>query len=307
MTGRLIHTIAVLFTPLLALNAFAATVNAAPTISSIAPNIAMLGTTVAVTITGTNFGATSPTANLPPGVSISGASYDSATSAITGNLSVAYSAIIGNSLIGVTAASGLTSTNAVSFTANGPVEMIVQSDVLEYFSDNVTIKDRAVTYLVQNFDGTPTRGADLAENFQSDPLNCTVSPSPPVQITTNQCNGDASTNSDPDPNPPSDAGTFTDRWSILTSGYGTYAPDGCGYNNIVDHWQWCAPGPPFVAGLGPVDGVDAPITIGTLNGYAHTDADEIFATVYGAGAAYVYPAVLVTDLGPMPFGAVIKP
>lgn len=216
-----------------------------PYITSISPSTIMIGSSsVQLTINGTGFGS-SPTVNLPSGVTQSNLS--ATDSKITVTVSVAYSSTIGNNNISVTA-NGARS-NTASILLNGAIEGIVQNDFQGQLPDGTPVRD--VTYLVQNKDGSAAANIPIAENMTWSGWNCSQSePNPPL-ITT-ACDGKSLTSS---------SGQFNDLWGW----YVNYTPSGCGLN-VTDHWQWCAP-----SGSGPNPGV----TFMTLTGYIHTNATEI--------------------------------
>ena len=216
-----------------------------PYITSISPSTIMIGSSnIQLTINGTGFGS-SPTVNLPSGVTQSNLS--ATDSKITLTVSVAYSSTIGNTNVSVTA-NGARS-NTASILLNGPVEGIVQSDIPGQLLNGTPVRD--VTYLVQNKDGTAAANIPIAENITTSGWNCSQSEPNPA-LSTTACDGKSLTSS---------SGQFNDLWGW----YENYTPSGCGIS-VTDHWQWCAP-----SGSGPNPGK----TFMTLTGYIHTNATEI--------------------------------
>jgi hypothetical protein len=217
-----------------------------PLITSIDPNPVMIGSTnQTVTIEGSGFG-TSPTVNLPSGLTSGGQGSTDTKIVLTG-VSVANSATVGNTNVTVTA-DGQTSPPA-TLTVDGPYQMVVQSDVLGKCTGCQTTVLRTVTYQVQNFSGTLANTTWVGENVSLSGWSCTQS-NPGSQ--TAPCSANFMTNS---------AGVFSDQWSLASDGY---TPTGCG-QNVTDHWQWCAHSPAQ--------------TLGTLTGYVHTNAISINGVV----------------------------
>jgi len=216
-----------------------------PNITSLDPDIAMIGSNgVQITINGTGFG-TSPTVNLPSGFSSTGQGDQDTKIVITVN--IAFTATVGNNSITVTA-SGQKS-NSATFVVNGPYHMIVEGDVTDKCSGCSTTVRRRVTYQIQNFDGTNAGATWMGEDFNDGSSSCT----PNTQPTSAPCSANFQTPSN---------GLFTDGWSMNSD---SYTPPGCGVTVNYDHWQWCQHSPPQ--------------TLGTLTGYIHTDKISINGVV----------------------------
>jgi Bacterial Ig-like domain (group 2) len=237
-------------------------------ITSIDPQIAMIGSnSVQITINGGGFG-TSPTVNLPTGFTWTGQGPTSTRIVVTVN--IGFNAPVGNNSLSVSA-NGATS-NSVTFTVNGPHKMVVQQggDVIGQATNNPSAQSRFVTYQVQNVDSTPAASIPIAENISLTGWNCNQAD---PGDTTAHCNAQFHTSSN---------GILTDEWSMYTG----YTPAGCG-KNITDHWQWCGP-----TGSNP-PAPNPGITFGTLSGWVHTVDSRI--------NGYTNPPT------PMPGGFVIVP
>ncbi len=220
--------------------------NVAPTITSIDPPIAMIGSTgLSLTINGTGFGS-SPTVNLPPGLSSTGNGYTDTKIVLTG-VSIAFTATVGNNSITVTANSQ--KSNSATFQVNGPYHMIVEGDLTDKCTGCSTTVRRRVTYQVQNFDGTNAGATWIAEDIAFSGWSCNQQEGHQFA----QCSQNDQTSS---------SGTFTDGWTMSSD---AYTPTGCGFNVTYDHWQWCQHSPPQ--------------TLGTLTGYVHTDKVSINGVV----------------------------
>lgn len=217
--------------------------NVGPAITSISPStIPLGGTGVQVTISGSGFG-TSPTLNLPAGVTASG--QRSSDTQIVVTLTAAFSATIGYAAVSVTAGGQISNTKQII--VNGPAYATVASDTMGQFTDGTVV--RIVNYHVYNFDGSGTIIFPIAEVFSATHWSCTNAPQP--STTTTACNGQTSTNN----------GLFSDEWSY----YGTYyTPPNCGAETVIDHWQWCAPSAP-----------NPGKTFMTLSGFIHTTSSNI--------------------------------
>lgn len=208
-----------------------------PWITSIDPDIAMIGSNGnQITINGYNFGS-SPAVNLPSGITSTG--QGSTDTKIVVTVNIAYTATVGNNRITVTA-NGNTS-NAATFQVDGPYHMIVQSDVTGHCSGCKTTVERDITYQVQNFGGTNAGTTWIGENIAFSGWSCNQQEGHKYT----QCQQNYQTTS---------SGTFTDGWSMSSD---AYTPAGCGFNVTYDHWQWCQHSPAQ--------------TLGTLTGYVHTD------------------------------------
>jgi hypothetical protein len=219
-------------------------------ITNIDPTIAMIGSnSVQITINGSGFGP-SPTVNLPPGFSSNGQGSTDTSIVITVNIDL--TATIGNNSITVSA--GGKTSNAATFTVNGPNKMVVQAntDVIGPTTTNPSAKSRFVTYQVQNVDGTVAANIPVAEVVTRTGWNCTQS-DPGFYIA--QCNAQYSTTAN---------GILKDEWGMFTG----YTPITCGVN-MTDHWQWCGP-----AGWNP-PAPNPGKTFGTLNGWIHTQDSMI--------------------------------
>jgi hypothetical protein len=216
-----------------------------PRIDSINPNLLNAGDAgKSVTIHGAGFGA-SPTVNLPSGVSANNQQDSTDSTIVLPNVSVAANTSIGSNSITVTA-NALTSAPS-PFTIDGPDHLIVVSDTLGHCSGCTTTVNRIVKYQVIKFGGSPVFVIPIGEAFTKSGWNCS-DPEPGFISTPCSSGGDTLTD-----------GTFLDEWTVGSDGH---TPVGCGWN-ALDHWQWCA----------------APKTIGTLNGYIHTNACSINGVV----------------------------
>ena len=214
-----------------------------PSITSISPSeIAVGANDVKVTISGSGFG-TSPTVNLPSGVTLSSQSVSESSIALT--VSVGYVTPSNSAQITVQSASGTSKPSNI--TLNGPAWASVLSDVTGQNLEGTIL--RLVTYQVYNVDGTTVASIPIAEAFTASGWNCTNAPQPVTE--TNVCNGQDQTESN---------GQFQDTWSNYST---YYTPANCGVN-VTDHWQWCSPS-------GPSSG----ITFMTLSGFIHTVSSEI--------------------------------
>jgi hypothetical protein len=212
-----------------------------PTITSISPTkILVGGDDVQVTISGSGFG-TSPTVNLPTGVTSS--AQTSSDSQIVITLSANDTATVGNSSISVTA-NGETS-DAQQFVLDGPYQMTVTNDLWGYCSGCTTTIYRTLSYQVQNFSGSNAGASTFCELPSDTNWNC------------NQSQPTISGNTCPNGGYNSLDGTFEDTWTLVTD---NWTPIGCGADT-VDPWYWAYTSP------------TAPI--GTPSGYVHTDVIQI--------------------------------
>jgi hypothetical protein len=219
-----------------------------PKITSISPSNIYVGKNdVQVTISGSGFG-TSPTVNLPTGVTSSGQT--SSDSQIIITLSVGYVTPTTSAKVTVTNNDNSLTSNPVKIILNGPAYGVVQSDIFGILMPGQR-EARVVQYQVFNIDKTVAANIPLAEDFSATGWNCRV---PRKQPTTETTLCDGSTVTEGDGNFP-----YPDDWTW----YEGYAPAGCGVN-VTDHWQWCSPS-------GPTTG----ITFMTLRGFIHTNATEI--------------------------------
>jgi hypothetical protein len=221
------------------------TYNPTPVITSITPSTVMVGTeSVQVTILGSGFGS-SPTVNLPSGVTSSGQT--SSNSQIVLTLVVGYVTPTSSAQVTVTNSSDNNTSKPANIILNGPVSATVQTDILGQTPDGTPM--RATTYKVLNLDSSIAASIPISEDYKNSGWNCTNATQPIIQTTT--CDGGTLTQSD---------GQFTDYWSY----WGTYyTPANCG-DNVTDQWQWCSPS-------GPTTG----ITFMTLNGWVHTTSSNI--------------------------------
>jgi hypothetical protein len=215
-----------------------------------------VGTNVAqVTISGSGFGS-SPTVNLPQGVTVLGGQGSSNTQIILNNAAISINAPIGPNSITVTtkATDGTNQTsNQGAFTLDGPSYMVVKLDTMGKCNGCSTIVKRFVTYQVTNLSGSATGSIPIGESLtQVAGWNCTQSR--PVFNTTS-CSQGATTLSDR---------TFTDGWSLGSDGY---TPTGCGETgNNVDEWKWCATSTP--TNIGALTGGCKTNSV-TINGYTN--------------------------------------
>jgi hypothetical protein len=232
-----------------------------PVITSISPTFLNAGDNKkSLTINGSGFGS-SPTVNLPQGVTLDSTNQQTSTTTQIqlSAVDVAASAYIGANSITVTA-SGQTSAPA-GFTIDGPDHAIVNSDVLGHCSGCTTAVKRTIILQVIKFSGSAASVIPIGEVASASGWNC--SQTNPGVLTTPCAEG-----VDTDSN-----GMFPDSWSIASD---TYSPAGCGFN-FTTHWQWCT----------------APKTCATLTGYTHTNAINMNGVVnppsqFPAGQA-IYP------------------
>ena len=223
---------------------------ASPNISSISPDTVQVGSTgVQLTIAGTCFGS-SPTVNLPSGVTLlSGQSSTNSTIIVSINVSV--SAPIGANSITVStkvAGGGKQTSNQAAFTLDGPFYMVVQNDVIGTCSGCTKTVARKTTYQVTNFSGSNSGAVNIGEPPGSQVAsgwNCKQTE--PTDIT------------QPCPYTTNSVGVFIDQWSLLSD---SFTPVGCGWNSN-DHWTWCPTGH----------------SIGHLQGYLHTNSVSIQGSV----------------------------
>jgi hypothetical protein len=212
-----------------------------PSITSISPSTVLIADTgTSVTITGTGFG-TSPTLNLPTGVSPSGQS--ATNTQITVTLTASGSATVGNSNITVTV-SGQTS-NTKQLVLDGPYQMEVTGDTSGPCSGCTSTIQRSVSYQAKNFSGSNAGIATFCEVPSPTSWNCSQGQ---PGVTANSCPSNGYDSYD---------GTFIDSWTLGSNGY---TPTGCGLN-ISDPWYWAYTSP------------NTPI--GTPAGFIHTNAIEI--------------------------------
>jgi hypothetical protein len=214
-----------------------------PSITSVTPDTVKVGSTdVQLTIVGSGFG-TSPTVNLPLGVTALSGQASTNTKVII-PVSVSINATIGPNSLTITA--GGETSNPGSLTLDGPFYMIVEDDQMGHCYGCSTTVERFVTYQVMNFSGSSAGAIPIGESYT--PVagwNCTQS-RPTTKVTL--CSGGDTTLSD---------GEFTDGWTLTADGY---TPVDCGETgNNVDDWQWCATGR----------------SIGKLTGWVHTNAVSI--------------------------------
>jgi hypothetical protein len=215
-----------------------------PVITAIDPDVALVGSSniPTVTINGSGFG-TSPTVNLPQGVTVVSGQGSTDTQIILNNVAVSISAPIGPNSMTVKANGQLS--NQGAFTLDGPFYMIVQNDIITTCSGCTTTVARQTTYQVTNFSGSPSGTVNIGEPPGSQVLsgwNCKQ--------------GQPSPDGQPCPYATNSIGVFTDQWSLLSDGF--TPATGCGWN-VDDHWLWCPTGN----------------SIGHLKGYLHNNSVQI--------------------------------
>ena len=208
-----------------------------PVITSISPSTIPIGDNGAqVTISGAGFGS-SPTLNLPSGVSSSGQSSNGTS--ITVTLIAGSNSTVGYSNLSVTV-NGQAS-NSKPILLDGPYNMVVTNDVSGNGAYNIY---RSVDYQARNFGGTNSGAATFCELPVLTGWNCNQSqPTPSARYCPN--NGYDSFD-----------GAFTDTWEIAS----VVTPSGCG-GNITDPWYWAYTSPQTL--------------IGTPAGFIHSDAIEL--------------------------------
>jgi hypothetical protein len=224
--------------------------NVSPQITSIDPDSATVGSNVStVTINGSGFGS-SPTVNLPQGVTVVGGQGSSDTKIILDNVAISINAPIGPNSMTVTA-KGSDGTNQTSnqggFMLDGPFYMTVLADQILKCSGCSTTVERDVTYQIWNFSNTNAGAIKIGENPVDSNWNCNQS-DPGTLFS--PCSAGYTTGS---------SGQFTDVWTLASD---VYTPIGCG-DNTDDHWMWCPTGR----------------SIGHLSGYVHTNAISINGVV----------------------------
>lgn len=216
-----------------------------PSITSITPDLVAAATAnVPITIAGAGFGS-SPTVNLPLGVSEVTGSQSSSNTQITLKITVAGGATYGVNAITVSA--GSQTSDPANFTIDGPIEGIVANDQLFFCGGCSTAVLRKVTMQVKNFSSSNASNILIAESASASGWNWTQSN---PGVTTTKCGDNYETDSN---------GYMADQWTISSD---TYSPVGCGFN-FTTHWQWCAAGKTFL----------------TLNGYTHTNAIDMNGVV----------------------------
>jgi hypothetical protein len=229
-------------------------------ITSISPTFLNAGDAKkSLTIDGLRFGS-SPTATLPSGVTL-----DSTNTTTSTNTQIKFSAVdvaattsIGVNSITVTA-NGVPSDPA-GFTIDGPDHMIVENDTIGNCSGCSTTVMRGMTYQIIKFSGSPVFVIPIGEVLTLGSWTCNQSN--PGFISTPCSEGE-----DTDTN-----GEFADFWTLNSD---TYTPTACGFESVIDHWQWCTGqktiGSPVGYCLtnhidiqGSVRPPDTPITVGTI-------------------------------------------
>jgi hypothetical protein len=227
-----------------------------PTITGISPDTIALGATnVQVTISGSTFGS-SPTVNLPSGVTIHNGNQASTDSSVVIAVDVAFTATIGNNNISVTA--GGQSSNNYQVVLDGPYSLIVEDDTTAYFNNNSAYDvQRFMTYQIQSFSNTNASSVQICEipsNTSSNPPCSPAVPSP----TANWCSGVAGQIANP--HTTTSDGRYTDGWTLAAANT-YYSPSGCGIN-ITDPWYW-----------NPQSSIRD--ELGQPSGYVHTNAIQI--------------------------------
>ena len=221
------------------------TVNVAPHIDSISPGEGLIGTTVSsVTIDGSGF--TSPTINVPAGITASIQGYTSTR--IVANFSIAGNASSGNNQVSVTA-NGMTS-NAVNFTVQVPDHLVVVDDTSGPYTPCPAFIQRLHSYTM----------------MAGDIVLASTAIGEVGTIGTNSCAGESNAAFPTGcPDTTDINGLFQDRWTVGPVGTCiTPSPSNCGYS-ITDHWQACL--------------ASGNRTAGTLTGYIHADAISINGVV----------------------------
>ncbi|HYL82814.1 MAG TPA: hypothetical protein VE263_01160 [Candidatus Angelobacter sp.] len=241
--------------------------NVGPRIDSITPDTVLVGSNITqVTIVGAGFGS-SPTVNLPQGVTVVGGQGSTDTQIILNNVAVSTSAPIGPNSMTVTvhASDGTNQpSNQSAFTLDGPFYMVVQKDIITTCSVCITTVARETTYQVMNF-----------SNVNSGSVNIGEPPGTQVDSGWNcqQTQPSLTNETQPCPYTISSTGTFTDLWSL---GSDKYTPDGCGWN-ADDHWLWCPTGN----------------SIGHLKGYLHNNAVNINGSVMPPQSNQMKPGTVI--------------
>jgi hypothetical protein len=233
-----------------------APVTVQPSISDISPDTIALGATnVQVTISGSGFGS-SPTVNLPSGVTIYNGNQTSTNSSIVIQVNVAYTATIGKNNNSVTA-NGQTSNN-YQVVLDGPYSLIVEGDTTGYYNNSsANDAQRFMTYQIQNFSQTNAGATPVCEIPSNTPSTPPCSPSVPSP-NSNWCPGVLGQTAN-GITTPSD-GQYTDGWSLAAPA-NLYSPAGCG-TNITDPWNW-----------NPQSSILD--ELGKPSGYLHTNAIQI--------------------------------
>jgi len=224
-----------------------------PHISGISPTTAMAGAkSQQLTISGSGFG-TSPTVNLPSGVTKStNTQQSSSDTQITITVDIAKNSTIGVNQVSVTA--GGQTSNSVNFTVDGPYYLMVLTDKFFPNNDGFGNGMRRITYQIQNFSlSNVTSAIPVGETALSDTgWNCTNRTAPTVSPTL--C-GQGTSLSD---------GTLVDDWELESNVVLT--PTGCGFSGSKTTWNWC-------------DGATFTHELTVINGYIHTNAVSEFGIV----------------------------
>ncbi len=218
-----------------------------PKITNISPSTVMIGSNgTQITINGTGFG-TSPTVNVPSGVTKTAQSGSDTQIVITVN--IANSSNIGVNTISVTV--GTQTSNSASLTVDGPYYLVVNSDIFTPNADGFGNGERDINYQVKNYSGSSVTGSiPIGETSGSDTgWNCTNHTAPTVKLTA--CGSGYSTQV---------GGTFTDGWGL--SGF-SFMPVSCGFSSDKSTWNWC-------------DGATFTHELVVINGWIHTNAVNEF-------------------------------
>jgi hypothetical protein len=223
------------------------TFNLLPVITGIDPNPIMIGSNnVQLTIDGVGFGA-SPQVNLPQGFTNQGIGSTNLRIVVTVN--VGFNATIGNNIITVTA-NGQGS-NRANLVVDGPNQLVVQNDVIGFCNGCSTTVERNTTYEVLNFSGVASTNIQLCETPNITGWSCNQQFPGVNAIVCGTTSFNLPANSQ-----------FTDQWTLASD---SFTPAGCG-DSLTDQWKWIASPNNF-------------LELGSLNGFAHTNAISINGSV----------------------------
>jgi hypothetical protein len=214
-----------------------------PAITSIDPDIKMIGSNnFDITINGSGF-MPAPTVNLPQGFTSSGQVSGDARIVVTASITPGASIGTNNS---VSVTTNEVSGNAVPFTVDGPASMVVISDSVGTCDGCSTTVKRLVTYEIRNVSDTVAASIPICEAPAISNWSCQQQNS---GVGYRHCDSPYVVDSN---------GRFTDGWSM---GSDQYTPSGCGFDT-VDPWMWAA-------------SPSAQKTFATLSGFVHTNSVKI--------------------------------
>jgi hypothetical protein len=162
---------------------------------------------------------------------------------------VGFNATIGNNIITVTA-NGQGS-NRANLVVDGPNQLVVQNDVIGFCNGCSTTVERNTTYEVLNFSGVASTNIQLCETPNITGWSCNQQFPGVNAIVCGTTSFNLPANSQ-----------FTDQWTLASD---SFTPAGCG-DSLTDQWKWIASPNNF-------------LELGSLNGFAHTNAISINGSV----------------------------